>query len=273
VNRVQVATAAGILIVGGALLGARALRPRPLSIAALRARYFHTASAPAGAPVPGGWPRRWIDALATGEIGIRVEALAGADLRAAGLTASDVVARVVAAVLIASLTSCATLAALVASGLIAPSPLLLALVPVVVLVAVASVASDVRSRSRRARTQLRQAAADFIQLVAVSLTTSRSVEESVEFAARAGEGAGFEPIRRAVASAPQMGMTIWEALDAVGRTYDVAELRDLAASIQRQASVGASVEQTVSTLAASMRAKALDDLEREADRANSNQRG
>jgi Flp pilus assembly protein TadB len=272
-SRVQISAAAAILTVLAAVMASRAVRPQRPSIAALRARYFRTAPAPAPDPDTASWRRRAVHALATSELGLRLDARVGADVRAGGLTLSEVIGRAAASAVLAVLTSLAVVTALVSSGLLAPAPVLLALMPVAALLAVACVASDVRSRSRTARAALRQATADFIQLVAVSLTTSRSVEESIEFASRAGDGAGYEPIRRAVASAPQMGVTIWEALDDVGRTYDVAELRDLAASIQRQASVGASVEQTVSTLAASMRAKALDDLERAADRANSNLSG
>ncbi len=272
-TRTQVATLAGAVVVVAGLLAHRALRPSPPSIASLRARYFGTRGAPVAGTTSGSLRQRLSVALASGELGLRLESRFGADLRAAGLTVPDVVSRAVAAVLVAAMTALAVVGALVATGSVTPTPLLFALVPLAAALGAASVAADVRSRSRTARGGLRQAAADFVQLVAVSLTTSRSVEESVEFASRAGDGAGFDVIRHAVTSAPQMGVTTWEALEVVGRTYDVPELRDLAASIERQASVGASVEQTVSTLAASMRAKALDELERAADRANSNLSG
>jgi Flp pilus assembly protein TadB len=272
VTRVQIATLAAALLVGGAVLAARGLRPRPPSIAALRARYFSPV-ADRGFPRPRSRRERMARGIAATELGIRLDARAGVHLRAAGLTTAEAVARAVTACVVGGLTAVGVIAALVASGVIAPSPLLVMLVPLAVALGLGSTVAEVRNRAATARTDLRQAAADFVQLVAVSLTTSRSVEESVEFASRAGSGAGFDLIRRAVVTAPQTGFTTWEALDEVGHRYDVAELRDLAASIQRQANVGASVEQTVSTLAASMRAKALDELERAADRANSNLSG
>jgi Flp pilus assembly protein TadB len=271
VTRVQIATIAAALVVGGAFLAVLGVRPRRPSIAAIRALYFAPRADRAS---PSGSSRdRAAHALATSSLGLRLDAVAGAQLRLVGLTTAEAIARGVMAAIVASSTAVAVVTAMVASGLVAPSPLLMGLVPLAASLGLASSAADVRSRAAAARKDLRQAAADFVQLVAVSLTTSRSIEESVDFASRAGTGAGFEEIRRAVVSAPQAGLTTWEALDDVGSRFDIPELRDLAASIQRQASVGASVEQTVSTLAASMRAKALDELERAADRANSNLSG
>jgi Flp pilus assembly protein TadB len=272
-SRVQIAVLAGGLVVAATMLLVRALHPRPASIAALRARYFRTSNEPVPSARATSWTLRVGHSLVGTELGLRLEARAGADLRAADLTVGEVIARAVVAAVVGAPTAAGVVLALLAAALVVPSPAVLVLVPLGAGLGIVSVAADIRNRCRSARQELRQAAADFVQLVAVSLTTSRSVEESVAFAAHAGDGAGYVRIRQAVSSAPQKGVTIWDALDEVGHTYQVAELRDLAASIQRQASVGASVEQTVSTLAASMRAKALDDLERAADRANSNLSG
>ncbi len=51
------------------------------------------------------------------------------------------------------------------------------------------------------------------------------------------------------------------------------ELSEFAASIERQGLQGVSISDTVASLAASMRAKALDELERDADKANANLSG
>ena len=66
---------------------------------------------------------------------------------------------------------------------------------------------------------------------------------------------------------------MWEAIDEFGRRYDVRELCEFAASVERQGLQGVSITETVGALAAAMRAKALDELEREADRANANLSG
>ena len=51
------------------------------------------------------------------------------------------------------------------------------------------------------------------------------------------------------------------------------ELSEFAAAIERQGLQGVSISDTVASLAASMRAKALDELERDADKANANLSG
>jgi len=68
-------------------------------------------------------------------------------------------------------------------------------------------------------------------------------------------------------------VAVWEAIDAVGTRYGVRELCEFAASIERQGLQGVAIGDTVAALSAGMRAKALDELEREADRANANLSG
>ena len=132
---------------------------------------------------------------------------------------------------------------------------------------------DVKTRIERRRRDLRLAANDFVQLVAVGLTTDQSVEEAIRFALDVGSGDGFEIIRAEVTSAPRRGVPLWDALEAVGETYGVRELGEFAASVERQGMQGVSIGATVASMASAMRAKALDELERDADRANANLSG
>ena len=110
-------------------------------------------------------------------------------------------------------------------------------------------------------------------IVAVGLTTDQSVEEAIRFALSVGNSGAFDELRSEIDTAPQRGVPVWEALDEFGRRVEVRELCEFAASIERQGLQGVSISETVSTLAASMRAKALDQLEREADKANANLSG
>ena len=112
-----------------------------------------------------------------------------------------------------------------------------------------------------------------MQLVAVGLTTDQSVEEAIRFAVGVGGGPAMAQLRNGLLTAPQRGIAVWEALDLLGRDHHQRELCELAASIERQGTQGVSITDTVTTLAATMRTKALDDLEREADRANANLSG
>jgi Flp pilus assembly protein TadB len=132
---------------------------------------------------------------------------------------------------------------------------------------------EIAGRIERRRKELRQAAGDFVQLVAVGLTTDQSVEEAVRFALGVGTTDAFAALRRQVSAAPARGVAVWDAIDEFGRRYGVRELCEFAASVERQGLQGVSITDTVAALAAGMRAKALDELERDADRANANLSG
>jgi hypothetical protein len=83
----------------------------------------------------------------------------------------------------------------------------------------------------------------------------------------------FDALRDELATAPVRGVPLWEALDHLGRWYQQRELCELATSIERQGTQGVSITDTVTSLAAAMRDKTLDDLERETDKANANLAG
>jgi Flp pilus assembly protein TadB len=133
--------------------------------------------------------------------------------------------------------------------------------------------NDVANRITRRRREVRRASNDFVQLVAVGLTTDQSVEEAIGFALAVGASEAFDTLRQQISTAPQRGVAVWEALDDFGRVYDVREVSELASSIERQGTQGVAIGETVASLSEAMRAKALDDLERAADRANANLSG
>lgn len=269
-NRVQLAVVAAVGLCGGVWLIATALRPAPPSLAVVRRRLFATAPTLTRTPPPrGDAVTRWITAVSGSRFGVWVEARLGSDLRIAEVAFPDALSRLLAGGLVIPMVAVVMLSALIGAGVLAVSVWWLVVPTVAAVFGVSVVWSDLRGRATRARRELRQGANDFIQLVAVCLTTHRSIEESALFAARAGEGRGFDLIRSGLETAPAMGVTAWEALDTIGRTYQIDELVDLAGSVERQAQIGVGVLDTVSSLAAVMRARALDELERAADRTDS----
>jgi hypothetical protein len=149
----------------------------------------------------------------------------------------------------------------------------------VVVSAVAAVAAawtgwrSVGARIRRRREEVRRAATDFVQLVAVGLTTEHSVEEAIRFALDVGGGDAFDVIRHDLLGAPQRGLAIWDALRGVGERYGIRELEEFGTSVERQGLQGVSIGATVASMAVAMRERALDELERAADRANANLAG
>ena len=132
---------------------------------------------------------------------------------------------------------------------------------------------DIDAKIDRRRLEVRQAANDFVQLVAVGLTTDQSVEEAIRFALSVGASPAFDELRRQVLAAPQRGVPVWDAIDEFGERFEVRELQEFAASVERQGLRGVSIGDSVSTLAAAMRARALDHLERAADKATANLSG
>ena len=67
--------------------------------------------------------------------------------------------------------------------------------------------------------------------------------------------------------------SVWEAIEEFGRTNGIRELVEFATAVERQGVQGVSIGESVASLSASMRAASLDELEREADRANANLSG
>jgi hypothetical protein len=265
-NPLQIGAVVGLLVAVGVWCVAVSLQRAPRSLAAVRHRMYD-----AGVTGPGR-PRSaaWTDGIAAGRW---VSGRFGAGLDVLGLRPADVVTRVVTAAAVALFAVVASVAALLAVGALSFSPLWPAVAGAVAVLAGWITIRDIDSKVARRRRELRRAANDFVQLVAVGLTTDQSVEEAVRFALSVAAGDAVDLLRTEVAAAPQRGIPVWDALDELGRRFEVRELGEFAASIERQGLQGVSISDTVASLAASMRAKALDELERDADTANANLAG
>ena len=258
----------GVLLVACGWITWRAFRPPPLTLRAVRTRV-----APKGGATnerPRTVAARVGGLIAGGSIGRLVNDRLGSALRLTGYTVPAVVGQVVVTAVLAGFTIVVVLAGLTAVGALGPSPMLWLLVPVVAGLFGWRVVLDVRARASRKRTELRRVVNDFVQLLAVALTTNRSVEDALDFAADAGEGDGFRLLRQTIDTAQPMGITVWDALNGMADTYDLPELRGLTTSLQRQSGVGVSVAATIRTEAKSLRSKQLGELTDRADQANAN---
>ena len=195
------------------------------------------------------------------------------NLSLAETTAAAVATRLLAAAAVMFFAVLAGVVALLGTGMLPASPVWLALPVVAALLACWTTWRGVEAAAERRRQQLRQAANDFVQLVAVGLTTDQSVEEAIRFAVRVGGSPAFQMLRREIQSAPQRGVAVWEAIEEFGRANGIRELVEFATAVERQGVQGVSIGESVASLSASMRAASLDELEREADRANANLSG
>jgi Flp pilus assembly protein TadB len=264
-------TAAAVAVLAALALAAlvRGLRPRRRSIADVHAILYATSRTPA---VGAHGVRFVVSGLAT-PLARAVDRVLGPGLRFVDMTASEVAARLVVSALGGFMAMLCVVSSMLAAGVLPGSPLWLVLAPLVGAAAGWIVWSDVQTRIARRRREFRRTVNDFVQLVAVGLTTDQSVDEAVHFALSVGDSDVFSALRDELASAPIRGVALWEALDQLGTWYQQRELNELGASIERQGTQGVSITDTVSTLAAAMRERALDDLEREADKVNANLAG
>ncbi|MEN9506913.1 MAG: hypothetical protein RI958_2839 [Actinomycetota bacterium] len=248
--------------------GVRALRPRLRTVAQVRAilhrdldRFGQPAPRPAGAePISNAVAHMVERRLATG-------------LPLIGVTSAEAAARIVTAATVMSAAAGVLVVVGALAGVMPRTPWMLALVPVFAAGAVWAVASSLRRQVRDADGELRRTTNDVVQLLAVGLTTDQSVESALEFALGVGDSAMFAMLRSEIASAPLRGVSLWEAVDEIGRRTSQRELCELATAIERQGTQGVSISDTVATLARAMRERVLADLERDADRANANLAG
>jgi hypothetical protein len=221
VNAGVTAVVVAALVVGSIGATIRAFTRSPVTISAVRARLAaSSASRSPRRPPDGVAPQRvpWLegvgDRVAAGAVGRWVNDSLGHALVLADTTVPDVAGRLVAAVALGSAAVLFAAVGLAAAQIVALTWWWLALALVTV-VAFASVPlRDVRTKADRRRRELEQVVNDFVQLVAVALTTNRSVEEAITFAADAGDGFGFDLLRRTIATAEPMGVAVWSALAA-----------------------------------------------------------
>jgi hypothetical protein len=283
VNAVRIAGIVAVVSAAALAAWARAVMPPRRSIAQVRAALYGTGvgashagatgnpTAGAAGPIGSGrWP---FSTISCGPVGAHIMTRWGNGLELAGLTTVDVVTRVLVATAAGTGMVVLSASALAALGAVAPSPLWLIAALIVGAASGWMMWSDAGSRVVRRRQELSRAVNDFVQLVAVGLTTDQSVDQAIQFALSVGDSTMFARLRRELATAPLRGIPVWEALEQLGDRYDQRELRDLGGSIERQGTQGVSITTTVATMAAAMRARSLDELERDADRANANLSG
>lgn len=273
-NPLQVGAAVALLTAAGLWCVSQAVRRAPRSLAAARS-HVHGVGPPMSRGTQASSTRRdqVVGALAEGPPGRWVRRRFGDGLEVAGLSPADVVGRVLA---VSGSTLFAAVGVASASAMIGVLPVSwLSPLAAVLLASLAGglVVFDVAAKVDRGHRRMRRAANDFVQLVAVGLTTDQSVEEAIRFALEVRAGDAFDSLRAALYAAPQRGVAVWDALDEYGARYGIRELSELATSVERQSTQGVAVRDSVEALAASMRATALDQLERDADRANANLSG
>lgn len=272
-NRLQAAALVAVLSAGALAAIGRGVSGRRRSLAEIRAILLADRAPHDDAADARRGHKRRSRHPSSGPLTDAVQRHLGAGITMIDSSVHEVASRLLVAFVVGTATVALTTGSLMAIGRLAPSPLWLLAAPVCGLLLAWTIWRDVHARIERHRRAFHHAANDFVQLVAVGLTTDQSVDEAIRFAAGVGGGTELARIRAGLLSAPQRGIDLWEALDQLGRDHQQRELCELAASIERQGMQGVSITDTVTTLALTMRTRSLDELEREADRANANLAG
>ena len=271
-NPLPAAAAIAMMMASAVAAVARGARPRRRSLAQVRALLYPTESFSAVVDHRARRSSRGISGVAD-PLARWINRSIGDGLRFVDLSATDVASRIIVSGVGIFLAAACGVGTLLTLGMLPASPLWVVLAVVAGAIAGWIVWSDVQGRIERRRREFRRTANDFVQLVAVGLTTDQSVEEAIQFALSVGDSDMFDLLRTELATAPLRGVPLWEALDQLGRHYQQRELSEFGASIERQGTQGVSITETVTTMATAMRERTLDDLEREADKVNANLAG
>ena len=270
----QIAVVAGAIIVLATWCLRHAFRFGPPTVADTYRRQYTTRPVvtPAAAAHGWGWERWFTTAgarLARSPVAERFESRRRYTLRAANVGVAALATRVITVAVVGFVLAVmlTTLPFVVGT----PIPPWVAIGAPVVVAGLAGwyQLQTVLAVADRRHREFRAGVAAYIALVSVCMTTRRSMTEAVTYAADVGTGPAFTTIAAAVHAAPQMGIRVWEALDAVGAEYGCRELQDLASSVGHVARIGVGVEATVTAVATRMRQVALDDMQRLADRQTS----
>ena len=120
---------------------------------------------------------------------------------------------------------------------------------------------SLRQEAAARRRDFREAAGIWLDLVSVSLAGGAGIEEAMTTTSATGQGWAFNRLRDTLERARLTGETPWAALGRLGEHLDLAELRELAASLALAGTEGARVRRSLAAKAASLRQHEVAEAE------------
>lgn len=118
------------------------------------------------------------------------------------------------------------------------------------------------------RSAFTAALSSYLDLVNVVLAGGAGIETALEAAAEAGDGWAFTELRNALARSRALRQSPWDNFAELGDELQVAELRELAASVRLAGQQGARVRASLAAKAASLRGHQLAAVEAAAQSAS-----
>ena len=127
--------------------------------------------------------------------------------------------------------------------------------------------SQIRSKAKTRRQDFLHAFSSYLDLVNVLLAGGAGTETALIAAAEAGDGWSFAEIRSALTRARSSRRSPWAELANLGTTYNIAEISEVAGSVQLAGEHGARIRLSLSARADSLRNRHMGEIEAEAQSA------
>lgn len=127
--------------------------------------------------------------------------------------------------------------------------------------------SQVRAKAKTRRQDFLHAFSSYLDLVNVLLAGGAGTETALIAAAEAGDGWSFSEIRGALTRARSSRRSPWVELASLGSSYDIAELAEVAGSVQLAGEHGARIRTSLSARADSLRNRHMGEIEADAQSA------
>src|SRR5207248_5808899 len=118
---------------------------------------------------------------------------------------------------------------------------------------------ELRGEAARRRRDWRYAWCSYLQLVRLARIAGAGINDALDSAAASGDGWVFTRIRAALESARAAHDPLWKGLLALGRDIGVAEVCELAETIEVAGSEGTRIADTLTAAAASLREQLITE--------------
>ena len=126
---------------------------------------------------------------------------------------------------------------------------------------------SLREEAERRRRAFRHALSSYLDLVNVILAGGGGIETSLHAAADAGDGWAFAAIRRSLDRARLTNRSPWDTFAALGEELGINELRELSASVELAGRQGSRVNASLAAKADSLRGHQIAETEAAAEAA------
>lgn len=126
---------------------------------------------------------------------------------------------------------------------------------------------SLREQAERRRRAFRHALSSYLDLVNVILAGGGGIETSLHAAADAGDGWAFAAIRRSLDRARLTNRSPWDTFAALGEELGINELRELSASVELAGRQGSRVNASLAAKADSLRGHQIAETEAAAEAA------